>query len=154
MSATKMIVKDMAQRLALATGREEALHARQVRHWVQCGLFAFAPPARSGTAVTSPNYYSDQHFAAALIYALLSGQGWTVEKMSGLSEVVGVASQQILGESAAGFEVSCDELGKVIDFSALHGVLSVAFLVPLRPGAVSTAVCFTDKMRSALGHFR
>ncbi|MBA4610754.1 hypothetical protein H1W37_03765 [Stappia taiwanensis] len=84
----KMTVKDMAYRLAVATGQSETLHARQVRHWAQHGLFGFEDLERSGDSRTASYFYNDRHLAAARLYALFTAMGWNIDQLGKVSRLI------------------------------------------------------------------
>jgi len=83
-----MTVKDMAYRLAAATGQSETLHARQVRHWAQHDLFGFETLQRSGEGRTASYFYNDRHLAAARLYALFTAMGWNIDQLGKVSRLI------------------------------------------------------------------
>lgn len=109
----RMIVKDMAARLASCTGQEEAHLARQIRYWAQHGLFMFEIPQRSGAETNSRFYFNDRHLAAAYVYACLAGQGWTVHQLKVLAAAIGNAWQGLPSEFAA-LGIDVDPQGNIL----------------------------------------
>jgi hypothetical protein len=113
----KMTVKDMAYRLAVATGQSETLHARQVRHWAQHDLFGFEDLERSGDSRTASYFYNDRHLAAARLYALFTAMGWNIDQLREVSrKIKNIASNDAPRIEHDGFcEIERNGLKVVVD---------------------------------------